>query len=151
MAETNFTFRDSTEAHRKRLAVQDESGVLIPAVTLYDGTGQPIHPDPAGWTYVTATAGDTGDNLIVAAPGEGQKIVVGLILCQVEVNTATVAYWKDGSDACFRARMTQDGDGLCLLFYPGGEWVLSENSALNLSLSEANSTGYTVRYKVEAA
>jgi len=99
---------------------------------------------------ITGTAAGNGDNLIIAAPAAGNRIVVACFQIQLEADTETTMILKDGATNKFRFMAVGRGGGLSLDFPAGREWKLTEASALNLNLSGANSTGYNVSYYTEA-
>lgn len=104
-----------------------------------------------GLTEKTGTVSSSGDNTIVAAPGEGKQIVVTEIVLQLEGDTATTAILKSGSTAKKRVYMPNAGDGVALTYHPAFAWALGENEALVLNLSGANQVGYTFSYYIEVA
>ena len=102
------------------------------------------------WLYTTGTASASGDTTLIAAPGEGNKLVISLIGCQLETATNTAVLLKDGATARMRVYTVSEGDGIYLEIPAGREWVLTENSALVINLSTTSSIGYTLRYYIEA-
>lgn len=104
----------------------------------------------ASWIHVVGTVSSSGDNIIIAAPSAGNRLIVCLIGCQLEGSTATTIIIKSGTNSHFRVRTVSDGDGLYLNLPAGQEWKLDEASALQFNLSTSSSIGYTIRYRVEA-
>jgi hypothetical protein len=99
-------------------------------------------------TAVSGTKNGSGDNSLIAAPGAGWRIVVVAFVIQNESAVATTLILKDGATARFRVLGQNQGDGLALnlSLYP---LRLSDNAALVLNLSDANSCGYSVHYFLE--
>jgi len=101
-------------------------------------------------TRAAGTKAGAGDNELVATPGAGQRIVVAFWTVQNESAVATVALMKSGATNVYRYLGQNQGDMFGLDYFPGREWNLAENEALNLNLSGANSHGYNVGYWTEA-
>lgn len=102
------------------------------------------------FTLAEGTAASNGDNTLIAAPGSGFRLVIKDLVVQNESSTDTTVILKDGSASCWRALLLAvTADALPLSFAPGEEWRLSEDAALVLNLSGANSHGYSVRYFTE--
>lgn len=99
---------------------------------------------------ITGTKSNGLDNVLIAAPGAGSRIVVVGYELQNESTTATTMILKDGSTAKRRVLGQNRGDGISRAFPVGRGWKLAENAALNLNLSGANSCGYTIDYYTEA-
>lgn len=94
-------------------------------------------------TYALAT-----DNVLVAAPGGGFRIVVVAFVMQNESNNATTMILQDGTTDKFRILGAKKGDGLAMNLSPY-PLRLTENTALTMNLSGTNQCGYSVAYFVE--
>ena len=101
-------------------------------------------------TRAAGTKAGAGDNELVATPGAGQRIVVAFWTAQNESAVATTVIMKSGATNVFRFLAQNQGDVYGVDFFPGREWNLAENEALNMNLSGANSHGYNVGYWTEA-
>ena len=99
--------------------------------------------------YVCDTTSSAGDNVIIAAPGTGQRICIMSFSIQNESATPTTMILKDGSTDRFRFLGQNQGDSMTWGWGLEQEWRLAENSALNLNLSGANQCGYNVAYFIE--
>jgi hypothetical protein len=98
----------------------------------------------------TGTYATSGDNTaLIAAPGAYQRIVIVSFAIQNESATATTLILKDGTVAFRRVLGQAQGDGVAVTYPPGREKRLSENAALVLNLSGANTCGYSVDYFIE--
>jgi hypothetical protein len=101
-------------------------------------------------TTLGGTKAASGDNELVAAPGENQRIVVTAFVIQNTTATATTLILRSGTTSnAWRVLAQNQGDGLALFLGPLAAWRLNNNEALNLNLSGANTAGYTVQYYVE--
>lgn len=98
---------------------------------------------------VTGTKAENGDNTLIAAPGLNYRLVVVSFCIQNESTTATTLILKDGATAWWRVYAKNQGDGVSITYNPGREKRLTENSALVLNLSGANTCGYSVDYFLE--
>lgn len=96
--------------------------------------------------YISGTATTAGDNVIVAAPGTGKRIVVTSFVVQNESSTANTIILKSGSNEHFRILGQSQGDSFSKDFFPSAFWELDENAALNLSLSTSHQCGYSIAY-----
>jgi len=101
-------------------------------------------------TRAAGTKAGAGDNELVATPGAGQRIVVAFWSVQLEATVATVILMKSGATNVYRFRAGNQGDMFGLDYFPGREWNLAANEALNMNLDAANSVGYNVGYWTEA-
>jgi hypothetical protein len=130
--------------------VDGDSGEIV-------GTSKPqrvqIAEDAGLRDPIEGTAAASGDNVIIAAPGTGQRLVVTAFVIQNESATATTMILKDGDSPTggrWRCLGQNQGDGLAMIFHPQHPWRLSLNSPLVLNLSGANQCGYSVQYYTEA-
>ena len=133
------------------LSVDDGAGSLTvdgTVATTQSGTWN-VGVSEKTMSIVTGTASTRGDNVLVAAPGVGVRIVVSSFVMQNESATATTMIMRDGTTSKFRVLGQAQGDGLVMQFPAGREWKLTSNTALNLNLSGANSCGYSVQYYTE--
>jgi len=141
---------------------QQAMGSSLPVVIASDQSAVPVSgsltvsgtiPTEAPAQTVTRAAGTkagAGDNELVATPGAGQRIVVAFWTAQNESAVATTVIMKSGATNVFRFLAQNQGDVYGVDFFPGREWNLAENEALNMNLSGANSHGYNVGYWTEA-
>ncbi len=143
---------DGTVAISGTVAVTDNSSTL----SVDDGGGSitvdgsvTANPTQRTLTWVTGTCASSGDNSIVAAPGVGVKIVVKHLIMQNETTTATTIIARDGTTSKIRVYAKNQGDGLTMQFENGSEWRLTNNTALQINLSGANTCGYTFAYWTE--
>jgi len=72
-------------------------------------------------------------------------------MVQNESAVATTVQVGAGGAARFRALLQTQGAALSGSFQIGREWKLAANTALTVTLSGANSHGYSVVYYTEAA
>lgn len=101
-------------------------------------------------TTATGTFSSSGDNTAISAPGVGVKIVITALRIQLEASTATTVLIKDGASTTkARVLCQQQGDGIDRVYESGRELRLTNNTALVLNLSGANSVGYSVEYFTE--
>ncbi len=101
-------------------------------------------------THVCGVAASSGDNELVAAPDEGQRIVVVGFVIQNESAVPTTMILEDGTTDVYRCLGQNQGDGLAQRFSRGDEWRLTEAAALQMNLSGENSCGYSIDYFTEA-
>ena len=127
----------------------DQSAVPVSGSLTVSGT-IPTEAPAQTVTRVAGTKAGAGDNELVATPGAGQRIVVAFWTVQNESAVATVALMKSGATNVYRYLGQNQGDMFGLDYFPGREWNLAENEALNLNLSGANSHSYNVGYWTEA-
>ncbi len=120
----------------------------LPVTTVPAGGGTDV--DAADLLYATGTFSASGMNTLVAAPGAGTRIVVSAFMVQNESAVATTAQVGAGGAAAFRALLQTQGAALSGSFLAGREWKLGANEALTVTLSAANSHGYSVVYYVES-
>lgn len=99
--------------------------------------------------YATGTAGASGVNTLIAAPGAGKQLKIVKLQLQNESSTATVAVLKFGTVAKWRIKTPADSTSLSAPIPDGSEWGVGTNLALVLDLGAANSHGYNVQYYVE--
>ena len=99
--------------------------------------------------YATGTAGTSGDNTLIAAPGAGKQLKIVKLQLQNESSTATVNIVKFGTVAKWRIKAAADSVQLSAPIPDGEEWAVGANLALVLNLGGANSHGYNVQYYVE--
>ena len=121
----------------------DQSAVPVSGTVATEAPTQTI-------TRITGTKAGAADNELVATPGAGQRIVVAFWSVQLEATVATVILMKSGATNVYRFRAGNQGDTFGLDYFPGREWNLAENEALNVNLDAANSVGYNVGYWTEA-
>lgn len=101
-------------------------------------------------TVVSGTKNGSGDNTLISAPGDGNRIILRKVQVQNESSTSTTILLKDGSTAMYRAILTSQGSGVLIDFdKDSNQMQLSPNAALVLNLSGANSHNYTIWYVVE--
>ena len=106
--------------------------------------------DDADIIGLTGTTAASGVTTLVAAPGAGRRIVVNAFMVQNESAVATVAQVGQGGAAQFRALLQTQGASLSGAFEKDREWKLPANTALTVTLSTANTHGYSVRYYTES-
>jgi hypothetical protein len=95
------------------------------------------------------TASTSGDNIIIAAPGEGKAIDLITWSWWNKTNTETSVILKSASIANIDNYITDKLGNGKLFTIPGGFKVqLAENEALVLNLSAANEHGYFVLYQI---
>jgi hypothetical protein len=116
--------------------------------TVTPGGGADI--DDADLLYITGTTAAVGLTTLIAAPGAGTRIVVSSFMVQNESAVATTVQVGQGGAARFRALLQTQGAALSGSFLVGREWKLAANTALTVTLSAANSHGYSVVYYTEA-
>lgn len=100
--------------------------------------------------FATGTAGASGVNTLIAAPGAGKKIRVLSLQVQNESSTATVAIVKFGTVAKWRVKTPAASALLSAPIPADGDWLVGTNLALVLDLDGANSHGYNVAYTLES-
>lgn len=100
-------------------------------------------------TPQTSTEADSGDNTIIAAPGSGYRLVITDIQVQNASSTATTVILKNGSTAVWAVLLQNQGDALSVSFDGDRFWELSENTALVINLSGANSHYVNVYHYIE--
>lgn len=140
-------------------------GPSMPVVIKYDYTaGNPVtieqpvdvlvaHDIPMGEQgilFATGVASATGDNLLIAAPGVGQQIIITAIHIQNESSNSTTAILKFGTNNMWRIHMPADGDGVAIPISTTYGWTVGDNTALNLNLSGANAVGFSIAYYVKS-
>ena len=121
----------------------DQSAVPVSGTVATEAPTQTI-------TRITGTKAGAADNELVATPGAGQRIVVAFWSVQLEATVATVILMKSGATNVYRFRAGNQGDMFGMDYFPGREWNLAANEALNVNLDAANSVGYNVGYWTEA-
>jgi hypothetical protein len=124
------------------------STAALPAGTAI--IGQVKIAETASTTLASGTKAAAGDQVLIAAPAAGNRLVVAKIQIQLEAAAETTAILKAGSAESWRALLVSKGSALILDFPPGQEWKLAGATALNLNLSGANSCGYSIQYRTEA-
>ena len=129
---------------------QQVMSASLPVAIASDQSVVPTEAPAQTITRITGTKAGSGDNELVATPGAGQRIVVSFWNVQNESAVATTLIMKSGATNKFRFLAQNQGDMFGADFFPGREWNLAENEALNLNLSGANSCGYNVGYWTEA-
>lgn len=129
----------------QKLAVDSPLAVQV----VSGGAGSGL-TDAANLTYITGTCALAGMNTLVGAPGAGNRIVVSAAMIQNESAVVTTVQPGAGGAPAFRALLQAQGAALSLSFLVGREWKLPENTALTVTLSAANSHGYSVVYYVES-
>jgi len=102
----------------------------------------------ASKTAATGTISASGDNLVIASPGAGNRLVICAERWQLEEDAAITVVLK-GAAAIQRVRCADDGAGFDRTYPAGQEIRLSENQAYVGNLSEAKAVGYSVQYFVE--
>jgi hypothetical protein len=121
----------------------------LPVQVAGGGAGSGL-ADAADLIYITGTFAAAGLNTLVAAPGAANRIVVSAFMVQNESAVATTVQVGQGGAATFRALLQTQGAALSGSFLVGREWNLAANTALTVTLSAANSHGYSVVYYVES-
>lgn len=106
--------------------------------------------DDADLIYLTGTTAALGATTLIAAPGAGVRIVVSAFMVQNESAVATTVQVGAGGAPAFRALLQTQGAALSGAFQAGREWKLPANAALTVTLSAANSHGYSVVYYTES-
>ena len=106
-------------------------------------------PTAGGFAPMSALASLAGYNEIIAAPGEGDEIIVAGFTIQATEDGAQIATLCSEEDDTvgFVARLATAGDGLKWVFPAGNEWRLGEDTALDLNLSGYTEVQVTVYYK----
>lgn len=140
-----------TTADTPAVAVEDATARTL--VSLLKGIKNYLHElthNGATITVASGTKAVAGDNEIIAAPAAGNRIVVSYLMAQLEADSPTTIIWKAGAADAYRLYAPSIGAALVKDFPAGREWRLPDGTALNLNLSAANSTGYTVEYRTEA-
>lgn len=120
------------------------------AVQVVSGAAGSGLADDADLVYTTGTTAAAGVTTLVGAPGAGVRIVVSSFMVQNESAVATTVQVGAGGAARFRALLQTQGAALSGSFLAGREWKLAANTALTVTLSAANSHGYSVVYYTEA-
>lgn len=119
------------------------------AVQIVSGAGG-VDIDDADLLHLTGTTAAAGTTTLVAAPGAGTRIVVSVFMVQNESAVATTVQVGAGGAQAFRALLQTQGAALSGAFLVGREWKLPANTALTVTLSAANSHGYSVVYYTQA-
>jgi hypothetical protein len=119
------------------------------AITL-DGEEVVVIEKVVPLTSVVGTVASIGDNTLIAAPGEGDRLCIAELTLQLEGATATTVTVKSGSTVIRRWYFSAAGAGVTWVFDQGREMRLGDNELLAINLSGANTVGYTVRYFEEA-
>ncbi len=125
-----------------------DSSNPLPVTTVPAGGGTAV--DDADLVYITGTTAVAGMTTLVAAPGAGTRIVVSAFMVQNESAVATTVQVGPGGASAFRALLQTQGAALSGSFLAGREWKLAANTALTVTLSAANSHGYSVVYYTES-
>ena len=99
---------------------------------------------------VVNTCNAAGQNVIVPAPGAGQRIVVSQFSMQNESAVATTMILNAGGVNLWRNLAQNQGNGTSGALPVGREWPLPANTALGIWLSGANLCGYSIVYYVQA-
>jgi hypothetical protein len=109
----------------------------------------PVAQVAGGFAPMSALASLAGYNEIIAAPGEGDEIIVAGFTIQATEDGAQIATLCSAEDDTvgFVARLATAGDGLKWVFPAGNEWRLGEDTALDLNLSGYTEVQVTVYYK----
>ncbi|NIV36429.1 MAG: hypothetical protein GWN58_45435 [Anaerolineae bacterium] len=119
-------------------------------VAVPSGTTISIEQATVTLTHYTGQKAASGSNQIVAAPGAGTRIVVVSFMVQNASAVATTVIMEDGTTDVFTALLQTQGAALSGSFLSGQEWRLSENAALQVNLSAANSHNVNVSYFTES-
>jgi hypothetical protein len=124
-----------------------DSANPLPVQIFEAGGGTDV--DDANLIYITGTTAAAGVTTLIAAPGAGQRVVVGAFMVQNESAVATTIQVRAGGSSAFRALLQTQGAALSGAFQADREWKLPANTALNLNLSAANLHGYSIVYYTE--
>lgn len=101
--------------------------------------------------FVQGQTSIAGDNTLIPAPPPGQEIVVSFALIQNASATATTYLLKAAGSIFLRVLGQNQGDGMVVPLAVGNEWRIGDAHALQLNLSGANASNYTIGYRVEPA
>jgi hypothetical protein len=118
-----------------------------PVILLNGAPGGPGGANFGGEMAVACSTGRRRQYAIIPAPGTGKRLVVYTAMVQNESATDTTVRLIDIVPR-FRALLSQYG-WLPLAFGLQVAWKLTENTALTINLSGANSHGYSVQYSIE--
>lgn len=142
--------QDTANGHLATLA----SGVNINASQGVDiNSGQEIAiADDVTMLHVEGVTSGSGATQMIAAPGASTRIVVSCLKVQLEDSNTTLVKCRDGSTDELRHRLKADGDDHEWRFFPGREWKLSADTALNIYLDAygAVAVGYSIAYYTES-
>lgn len=96
-------------------------------------------------TLASGTVAVVGPSAIIAAPAAGYRLVIHGFTLQNETNVATTLTLGG-----FRFMAQNQGDAVAMNFEADAPWRLAAATALNLTLSGANTCNYNVWYAIEA-
>ena len=100
--------------------------------------------------FPTTTFSNSGDNIIIDAPGVGQKLIISDYKIQNNTTTNTVVLVKKGATIIDRIKCASEGDGVVRDYSYDKELELSENTAFVINLSNAVEIFVSGRYRVES-
>lgn len=105
---------------------------------------------PIGLLYYSGIVSASGDTTAIVAPGAGKRVVISDVIVQNESTAEVTCLVKNGATTIKRLLMTSKGNGVAWAFAAGREWRLSEDTALIVNLSSANSVGISFSYFLES-
>lgn len=105
-------------------------------------------PEP-DLTTLSGILSTNGDNMLVAGPPNGERIVVAEIFLQLLAASATTVIVKHDTTAERRIVLATQYQMVSFVFPFGKEIRLDDNAMLILNLSGDNQVYYLVRYRVE--
>lgn len=100
-------------------------------------------------TEIELNIATSGDNLIIAAPGERRRIVICDIQLMNNTATGSTVLLKSGSTIFRRFLFQNQGNGIAVVLSTYREWRLGKNEALNINLSGALSHVGGLSYFIE--
>jgi hypothetical protein len=114
----------------------------------------PVQQVEAEVTFLSGTSDSAGANTVVAAPGEGSRLVVVSFQLQNEVATEQTVQLHEEGTATKGVRLFAPADnagfGTRAVLPDGARWKLAENKGLVLTLAAATAVGWSVSYYTEA-
>ncbi len=105
-------------------------------------------PEP-DLTTLSGILSASGDNMLVAGPPNGERIVVAELFLQLLADAVTTVIVKHDTTAERRIVLATQYQMVSFVFPFGKEIRLDDNAMLILNLSGDNQVYYLVRYRVE--
>lgn len=114
--------------------------------------GEAVSLERKSLSHSVGTVSSSGDNTLVAAPGEGKRFVITAILLQSnsDDDTAVTLTLKSASDDLKKVLCTEAGVGLSETYDPAHVLECGENEAIVLNLSAAESVIHSIDYYEES-
>ena len=101
--------------------------------------------------YGTTTDTTSADATLVAAPGEGKRLVIVYRRFARNTTTDVTVLWKENTTTTDSITLTSEVPGLLEVLPDDLAIRLSANTALKINLSVVASVSWRIRYRIENA